>query len=163
MATIEMEVASPRTSSGAVEVSLKIKSFRHLPKGWYYGEGVAASQDTVDTAAELHANAMILGLLKTDAFPGINGEIRITVYHGTIYLEFTIETDGLITFVREDYRRVTDSQTNLSLDDALNILRDAGREIWDSFGFSITGTTIGITSAFKPSHSETRKILTESP
>ena len=141
----------------------KIKRFRNLPTGWHYGEGVLPSRGVVNAALQIHANAVIAGLMDTDAFLGISGEVRVTAYSPFTDLEFTVEPNGSITFVREDRRTgtETDYRQNLLLRDVLSILSDVGRELWASFGFSTTGTTITALDAFNPWFSETRRMVRE--
>lgn len=56
-----------------------IKSFLSLPKGWCYGSGIPISQITTDLAIHLNEKAENYGL-KTEAFPGIDGEVLLSVY-----------------------------------------------------------------------------------
>ena len=79
----------------------KILSFAQFQEGWSFGEGVAFAKSTVDKAVQLAKTAHTLGFHETDAFPGLNGEIMITVYQGNEYWEFTLEPTETITFVYE--------------------------------------------------------------
>jgi hypothetical protein len=133
-----------------------------LPTGWHYGDGVAASSDTESIALSIQTEAVIVGVMQMDAFPGINGEIRVTLYEPD-YLEFTVEKDGRITFLEERNGEETDYQPNLTLQETLSIIREAGRKLWASFAYSTTGTTIGISTAFKPSPSATHQTIPVSP
>jgi hypothetical protein len=146
MSTPTAEIAS---SSGIAETREKIHVFTTLPTGWHYGDGVAASTEVERMALSIQAEAVIAGLMRMDTFPGINGEIRITLYD-PYYLEFTIEKNGEITFLEEYNGEETDYQPSLTLPEALSIIREAGRKLWASFAYSITGTTIGMSIAFKP-------------
>ncbi|MEZ4733902.1 MAG: hypothetical protein R3E79_42970 [Caldilineaceae bacterium] len=47
----------------------------------------------------------MLGFHETDAFPGLNGEVMVTVYQGSDYWEFTLEPTETITFVYEQMTR----------------------------------------------------------
>ncbi len=69
----------------------KLRAFADLPNGWYYGEGVPFGGAVLNMARTLS-----LGLAETDAFPGLNGEVVVSVYFGEHYLEFTIDPDESI-------------------------------------------------------------------
>lgn len=85
----------------ARQTAEKIRSFRELPTGWHYGNGNAPSDETIQKALTLNSELALSGFSKTNAFPGIEGEIQVTAYHGPLYLEFTIEPDKGITFIYE--------------------------------------------------------------
>lgn len=79
----------------------KIRSFAKLKSGWHYGEGKPPSSAAVEDAVELlRLVTEINPSLATDAFPGIDGEIQLTVYCGIHCLEFTRECSGAWTFFR---------------------------------------------------------------
>src|SRR5258708_32738608 len=80
----------------------KIVSFKSLPVGWHYGDGVPPTDEMVKKALMLNAEAAKAGFGKTNAFPGIEGEIQITAYHESTYLEITVELDGSVSFVYEE-------------------------------------------------------------
>jgi hypothetical protein len=102
----------------------KIRGFNNLPVGWHYGEGVPPSDSTIKKAIALNMEAGGNGFTKTNAFPGIEGEIQFTVYKGQFYLEFTLEVDGTVTFLYEEADEEKDYQTGISFDEALNRIRE---------------------------------------
>ncbi len=75
----------------------KIEQFRNLDKGWHYNEGVPTTQEIARKAITLIRNSPF----DTDVFPGIDGEIMVTMYHKKHYWEYTIETYGKVTFVHQ--------------------------------------------------------------
>ncbi|MEZ4713750.1 MAG: hypothetical protein R3A44_41565 [Caldilineaceae bacterium] len=79
----------------------KIQSFADFEAGWSFGEGVAFAQNALDKASQLAKTAHTLGFHETDAFPGLNGEVMVTVYQGNEYWEFTLQPTATITFVYE--------------------------------------------------------------
>lgn len=101
----------------------KIRSFRELPDGWHYGEGVPATEVASDGAISLSREAARLAFFETDAFPGIHGEVMFTVYAGTHYLEFTFELNGSVAFLHERDGEELDYQEDLSLSDAMVKMR----------------------------------------
>jgi len=132
-----------------------------VPNGWHYGDGVPPSQAVVGLALDLQVHAAIIGLMETDAFLGTNGEVRVTIYVHQIYLEFTVEPDGTISFVREDRGIETNYRPAISIDEARSILSDTGRELWASYGFSTTGTTTTGADVFSLLYSETHRTAPE--
>src|SRR5712692_6131611 len=84
------------------QMDKKIINFQTLKAGWHFGEGIPPGSDAIHKALKLNSSLSAVGFKKTNAFPGVNGEIQVTAYHQSIYLEMTIEPDGLITFVYED-------------------------------------------------------------
>lgn len=96
----------------------KIWSFKSLTKGWHYGEGVPFTKDLLERAIALNQDALNFGFFETDAFPGISGEIMLVIYHENQDLEFTIETNGQITFVHEIDGEEILYEESLSFEDA---------------------------------------------
>lgn len=94
---------------------LKIKTFRNLETGWCHGEGVPARDDTVSIAERIATRLLRFGFGELDAFPGLDGEIRVTAYEGANYFEFTVESPGLVTFLHER------NDVEVSYDDNLSV------------------------------------------
>lgn len=82
-------------------VEVKIRSFSELMTGWHFGEGGPISDEVIAVTLELSKYARGLDFSEIDAFPGANGEILLTIYHGTHVLELTIEPDLSIDAVIE--------------------------------------------------------------
>ncbi|PZV13427.1 MAG: hypothetical protein DCF20_15465 [Pseudanabaena sp.] len=110
----------------------KINSFRTLPVGWHYGSGIAPLAKVLDLAIQLNQFAGLMGFEATDAFPGIDGEVMLTVYDGDIYLEFSIEVDGSINYVHEQGDEEVDSDDKISLYQAINHILKIGFSKWRS-------------------------------
>jgi hypothetical protein len=104
----------------------KINSFKSFPVGWHYGSGIAPVAKVLDLAIHLNKHAGLLGFEATDAFPGIDGEVMLTVYDGDIYLEFSIEVDGSINYIREQGDKEVDSKEKISLHQAINYIEKIG-------------------------------------
>jgi hypothetical protein len=79
----------------------KIQSFGDFNQGWSFGEGGPFAPSILLKAMQLIKTAHALGFAETDAFPGLNGEVMVTIYLGADYWEFTIEPDETITFAFE--------------------------------------------------------------
>ena len=121
----------------------KIKGFRELPRAWNFGKGHSPEDWTVETAIVLNSKARTLGFMETDAFPGTDGEIMVTIYFHNHYLEFTIEPTRKITFYRERNKIEISYQEEVSVEDAKAKLMEFGNEIWKSSVYFIKDTTIG--------------------
>jgi len=122
----------------------KMLDFRELEPGWCYGEGQRPSSTILKYAFELYREARRYGFEETDAFPGVDGEIRFTIYQGQHYLEFTVEIDGSVSYCRENGETEVACVERLGVDDARDIIRRFWREIWKSSESSIVdGTTSG--------------------
>ena len=105
----------------------RIFSFRNLCDGWHFGEGVEVSESVLNSALALHSKIVAAGFIRTDAFPGLDGEIRVTVYQETMYAEFTLEKHGKWTFVLEEGEVEKEYQEFLSFEEAvskINLLHD---------------------------------------
>jgi len=120
----------------------KINSFKALPVGWHYGSGIAPLAKVLDLAIRLNQYAGIMGFEATDAFPGIDGEVLLTVYDGDIYLEFSIEVDGSINYIREQGDKEVDSDDKISLHQAINYIEKIGILKCRSSARSTRNTTI---------------------
>lgn len=99
----------------------KILEFSNLKKGWHFGEGIPPTEKILKSALDLSDHIATLGF-QSNAFPGVDGEIMMTVYHGKNYLEFTFETNGTVTFVREKSETEIAYEEGLTVDQAKNIV-----------------------------------------
>ena len=127
------------------QTAQKIASFRNLQVGWHYGSGVPPTDDTINKALILNSEAALAGFKKTNAFPGIDGEIQVTAYHHSTYLELTIEIDGTVTFVYEhDDNEI--AYEKLTFDEARTRLRKFRGLTWALYGLSTSGSSTPIRS-----------------
>ncbi len=125
-------------------IAQKIRSFQDFPVEWCYGEGATFQPGIIDSATKLHSYALSKGFLETDAFPGVNGEIRITLYKDKYYLEFTIENDESIAFSHEKDDNEVLYEEGITYDDATKLIDRFWDEIWNSSEYyTATITTQG--------------------
>ncbi len=139
-------------SSGTAK---KIAGFGRLPAGWHYGRGVTPSESTISSALVLHNVMHETGFEQTDAFPGADGEIRVTAYHGPIYLELTVEPNGSLAFVCEYQDVEIANDTGLDLPQAIKNVQKFWGLIWDSSGLYIGSIMIATKGDFRASLSKT--------
>jgi hypothetical protein len=122
------------------ETTRKIIGFLRFPVGWKYGTGVPAAPLTARRALVITQAATRSGL-ETDAFLGIDGEIRVGVYRRFIYHQFTIDEEGFVEYVREESGNEVQRIPQLRLEHALSILETFELELWLS-SVSSTATTM---------------------
>lgn len=123
----------------------KIKDFATFEEGWHYGEGESFSNEIISLALEVHDFFYNNSFLTLDAFPGFNGEIRVTAYPKNYYFEATIEDVNNITFLIEDSN---DEEIfyadNLSIEELKTLIKEkADLYIWNTVeSFPFVTTTI---------------------
>ena len=105
----------------------KIQAFSRLKDGWSYSEGIAFDESVISLSLELLRECNERGLLRTNAFPGLNGEILLVVYCKKDSLEFTVEPDCTITFCR-DVDGAGEPILGLSFQDAVERIAIARQE-----------------------------------
>jgi hypothetical protein len=108
----------------------KIKSFTKLRRGWHYGRGGPISREILDIAADLHGHLMMIGLTRTDAFAGADGEVLLTAYHNDHYVGVTIESKDKIAVRHEGGDRDVSFVEELNVRKAKNELLRIVRGIW---------------------------------
>ncbi len=100
----------------------KIQSFAAYRPGWSFGEGVEFTQPLLNKSLQLAKTAHALGFHKSDAFPGLNGEVMITIYRETEYWEFTIQPDESLSFVYEKGNSTVIYEEGLPFEFAISVL-----------------------------------------
>jgi hypothetical protein len=131
----------------------KIREFQSLDDGWHFGKGNPPDSKTVHHAMSLATRA-IISTFDTDAFPGIDGEIMVTVYHKQHYLEFTIESDMTVTFVHQVNDNDVEYQEGLTFNDSLRLLDNFSENIWNTSGLSTRNIMIPEKESSKALHSK---------
>jgi len=102
-----------------------IKEFENLPQGWNFGEGEAASAISSTNSQELLRFAFDLGHRESEVFPGNGGEIQVCFYNeDDDTLELTCEKNGTITISVEKQDENVFYKANVSIRDAIKILKD---------------------------------------
>lgn len=112
----------------------KIDDFRKLPKGWNFGSGIPSSKDTAELAKEVLKFGVAEGFVRHDAFPGINGQIILTMYVRNYCLEFEIASDGKISLIWEEGDKDRGEWESLSLVQTKAKILELKGKIWNSLG-----------------------------
>ena len=102
----------------------KIKSFQSYTKGWNFGEGQEFNKKIIKKAIDLVEFSHDCGFQEMDAFPGLNGEIMVTLYLDCEYWEFTIESEKSVTFVYEYDDEVILYKEKLHFNNILRKIKD---------------------------------------
>jgi hypothetical protein len=118
----------------------KIDRFRSLPVGWHYGRGGPISDSVISLTQELHRFLLQIGLTKTDAFAGADGEALLTAYHEQHYVAIVVEPTGEISVAHEVAGTDVASAEDLDLKEAKGHLLAIARDIWSLSAPSIHGT-----------------------
>ena len=134
------------------ETTRKIVSFLSYPEGWKYGAGVRPDVKAIVAAIRINA-AAARAWLETDAFLGVDGEVRVTVYHQSTYLQFTVDERCLVEYVREEGNEELQRVTDLTTEGALSILESFELELWRLSVSSTVTTTMPTEDVSKISHS----------
>jgi len=79
----------------------KIRVFASLDNGWHYGSGKGMSEFSVSAGIKILSYAQAMGFTSMDVFPGLSGEVQVTLYDEDSYYEFTVESDESLTIVHE--------------------------------------------------------------
>jgi len=91
----------------------KIASFSTLPTGWHYGRGGPIQTHTVSLSQRIVRIFSDFNIGKTDAFPGVDGEVMVTAYSDDDYYEIVISSADKISILRETSRIENFSQGDL--------------------------------------------------
>jgi hypothetical protein len=110
----------------------KVNSFGELSNGWHFGEGVSPSKQIRELAIKFLRVAEIMGINRTNAFPGVDGQIQVTFYHEDSMLEVTLEPDGSFTLAEDEGSTQSLFEEGASRSKAYARLREFSDKIWDS-------------------------------
>lgn len=91
----------------------KIKSFTELQVGWSFGEGKPIQPDVIEAAIEFAERSARNARLEMDAFPGLCGEVMVTIYRQEEYWEFILHEDGKVAYAHEVEDELLDYRENL--------------------------------------------------
>jgi hypothetical protein len=79
----------------------KINNFALLPAGWHYGEGEAPDSQLIEDAENFLRLAEGWGISEANAFPGIDGQIEITLYVKEKTFAFMFDIDNTFSITEE--------------------------------------------------------------
>lgn len=120
----------------------KIEDFSLVQAGWHFGEGKTPKREIIRMALSLNEEFSQAGFARTNAFLGLDGEIRVTAYHDDLYFELTIEPNEQITFLLEKNDKEINCEENISLDKACQYIKERRESLWNSSGLSTSTISI---------------------
>ncbi len=120
--------------------SAKLNSFRSLPKGWHYGQGDAIANDVLTNAEKVVRYLVMSGFSRTDAFPGVGGEVQVTGYNGGNFLSVDVNTDGSFDVRHEADGRECCYEDGVVWPDVKDAINKVAIEIWGTSALSTLGT-----------------------
>lgn len=101
-----------------MNIQKRLDEFLKLENGWNYNEGEKFDKQVLDTAKDISDYCVSIGYGDQEIFPGISGNILLSVYHGEDEIEIEIGIDENLSFmyfyfseVHEDYRNKYDCET----------------------------------------------------
>jgi hypothetical protein len=128
---------------------LKIMSFAELPQGWHYGDGSAIQATVIRRALRVCADMIISRFSKTDAFPRVAGDVRVTAYAGSHYLQVDVHTNGSYSVAHEVAGDEKLRLDEVQYSDVFKVIRQIAGTIWSSSDSSIQVTTTLILTGSK--------------
>lgn len=121
----------------------KIRQFATLEEGWHFMGGSSFDQSVLQRAIDVHRIALALGFYRTNAFPGLDGEVMVTLYAGVHYLELLIESrHRTITFCHEEGDTEICYKEGLSSEEAERQLSEVRNLLCDSYESSVENTIL---------------------
>lgn len=118
----------------------KIRGFARLKKGWHYGEGGPIRAQVRTHAESVFQKYLFLGLTRTNAFAGSDGEILVTAYRGDHYYGIIVERSGEVSVRHEEKEQELQYAEFDRIQDALRFLTKIVGETWNTLGSSTHGT-----------------------
>jgi hypothetical protein len=120
----------------------KINSFADLQPGWDYGSGDAPSENTRNLAIQWSRRLVFLGLSKTNAMPGSEGQISVSGSLANHYIEIIINPDGTVSLDYDIDRKQESYIPNMSTIEAITKLREIMGQAWNALTIFTQGNTI---------------------
>ncbi len=133
------------SSDQYINTARKIQDFRNYKRGWHYGEGIPVEEDTILIALDILQQYRLSPIDKTDAFLGLDGDIRVAAYKDNIHIETTIFDQDHIDFHVERLNTESDddeliSMEALSIDKVKAQFERAVNDLWNSLGLLVKGS-----------------------
>lgn len=132
------------------KTEMKVREYARLPEGWFFGDCQGIENETVTISLRLLREAEHLGLHDTNVFPGGDGELLLTIYHGDYYMDLMVEPDGTVDVTVEKGEEELVYREGVSLLEAISEIGEFKKLLWkheESSGYyAASGTTKGKTA-----------------
>lgn len=135
-----MTFYAPISLTGGTRAKLKLDTFAALPAGWHYGRGNPISQAVLDRADKVVGYLVMSGISRTDAFPGVDGEVQITGYNGDHFIAVDVNADETFD-VKHDVGGVECCfEDDCVWPGVKDVINKVAAEIWGTSDLFIRGT-----------------------
>lgn len=99
-----------------MNIQKKLDEFSKLENGWNYTEGVKFDKQVLDTVKDISDYCVSIGYDDQEIFPGISGNILLSVYNREDEIEIGIDENLSFMYfyfseVHEDYMNEYDCET----------------------------------------------------
>ncbi len=118
----------------------KIIAFSEIAEGWHFGEGTRPDHEIILKAIGINRSLEGAGFSLTNAFPGPDGDIKVTGYLNDYYLEVLVNLDGRFDLYAEKDDAVLFENDGLSLFSTILVISERGSQ-WH-MSDSFIGTTL---------------------
>lgn len=99
-----------------MNIQKRLDEFSKFENGWHFNEGVKFDKQVLDTAKDISDYCVSIGYDDQEIFPGISGNILLSVYNGEDEIEIGIDENLSFMYfyfseVHEDYMNEYDCET----------------------------------------------------
>ncbi len=109
-----------------------IDEFAALPVGWHYGEGILISDSKINLAKKWISLFHQMGLGRFNAFPEVDGGIRLRTYHKDTFFEISWEANGTVDIAVEKGNELLYFEENAKKEEIAKGLEIFVKIIWHS-------------------------------
>lgn len=128
-------------AQATVSRQTQIQSFTHLPDGWHFGEGRGATESAVAVALKIEHLLWIGNAHEVEAFPGVDGGILLSGYHGAHALEIRCDPSGRIDLLHEIDDGIVDERHDIPLEEVGEYVEGLEWKPKNSFAYCIPSTS----------------------
>ena len=119
----------------------QIQSFARLPDGWHFGEGRSATESAVTAALAIDRLLWIGNAHEVETFPGVDGGILLSGYHGAHTLELRCGPSGRIDLLHEVGDAIVDDRHDISSEEVSEYVEGLEWKPKNSFVYCILSTS----------------------
>ena len=120
----------------------KVRGFLTLEEGWNYGEGIPVKETAVARAERLLDIGSDMGFTRSDAVPGLDGEVQVVFYQKAHRVEVTFDSEQRIELVYEAPNREETEMTCSSVAELHEKIKELLPKIWPNSSVCSTESII---------------------
>jgi hypothetical protein len=141
------------TAATVTRAERKLASFSELPVGWHYGRGGPISRPVLERAVAVAQHLIMAGFSRNDAFPGVDGDVQVTGYHGRHFISIDIMSGDRFD-VRHDIGGIEHCCVEgVGWPGVKIVINEVATEVWGISGLFTLGTGIPYVAVSAISHS----------